>query len=238
VFLRRLRSIALACALGVGSFVGVVQPLASPVVAASAPPACRYDDVLTADRTYTDWNITLLDTTYKLPKSYVPDDLVPTARAGLSGGGYVRSFAIPDLSAMAAAARGVGAGLRVVSAYRSYEYQVELFRQEVAKYGRWRALHRAARPGHSEHQLGTTIDFGSARTGSAPAAKFGNTAAGRWMTRNSWKFGWIMSYPYGETSSTCYASEPWHFRYVGREMAAKVHASGLTLREYLWRYYR
>jgi hypothetical protein len=59
------------------------------------------------------------------------------------------------------------------------------------------------------------------------------------MRDNSWKFGWVNSYPRGDGGTrwndrTCFRYEPWHYRYLGREVAAKVHASGLTIREYLW----
>ena len=60
------------------------------------------------------------------------------------------------------------------------------------------------------------------------------TAAGIWLGVNAWKYGFIMSYPRGMTSKTCYEYEPWHFRYVGVAEAAAVHSSGLTLREWLW----
>ena len=236
MLIRRLRPLALALVFALGSFVGVVQ--AVPVTAAVAPPTCRYDDVLTSLRAYTDWNETLLDTTYALPKRYRPPGLVSTSLAGLSGGGEVRKFVIPDLTAMATAARKAGAGLTVVSAYRSYSYQVGLFQREVERYGPAIAKRSVARPGHSEHQLGVTIDFGAAKGPGVVFQKFGRTAAGRWMRSNSWKFGWILSYPRGQTSKTCYYSEPWHFRYVGRDEAAKVHASGETLREYIWSHFQ
>jgi D-alanyl-D-alanine carboxypeptidase len=234
----RLRPLFLAATVAVGSFagVGVAQP--ATVAAAGAPPACRYDDVLTEHRAYSDWNISVLDTTYALRKDYIPPGLESTRDAGLSGGGKVRSIVIGDLTAMAKAARKAGAALRVVSAYRSYSYQVALYKQEVRQYGETTAKHSVARPGHSEHQLGTTIDFGSASSGGGASQRFARTAAGKWMKANSWKYGWIMSYPAGKTSKTCYYYEPWHFRYVGVDEAAKVHASGLTLREYLWRHYQ
>jgi D-alanyl-D-alanine carboxypeptidase len=232
VFLGRLRSFALALVVSVGAIVGVVQPVS--VAAAEPLPACRYDDVLTSPRDYADWNITLLDTTFALRKDYRPPSLVSTSRAGLNGGGQVRSFVIPDLTEMATAARKAGAGLRVVSAYRSYSYQVWLFQQEVERHGETVAMHSVARPGHSEHQLGVTIDFGAARSSGNVWQQFRYSAAGHWMKANSWRYGWIMSYPRNKTARTCYYSEPWHFRYVGRDMAAAVHDSGLTLREYIW----
>ena len=64
------------------------------------------------------------------------------------------------------------------------------------------------------------------------------TKAGAWLGANAWKYGFVMSYPKGKTSVTCYMYEPWHFRYVGRTVAKAVHDSKLTLREYLWRQQR
>jgi D-alanyl-D-alanine carboxypeptidase len=94
----------------------------------------------------------------------------------------------------------------------------------------------SARPGHSEHQTGLTIDFGS--IGDTGLNKeWESTRAGGWMASNAWKFGWLMSYPNGKKDVVCYRYEPWHYRYVGREMAAKIHDSGLTIREYLWANY-
>ena len=79
------------------------------------------------------------------------------------------------------------------------------------------ALKSSARAGHSEHQLGTTVDFRS-YGGSAPwyYADWGRSKAGAWLKSNAWKYGFVMSYPKGKTTLTCYAYEPWHYRYVGR----------------------
>jgi D-alanyl-D-alanine carboxypeptidase len=234
-----LRPFLVAVFFAVASFAGAVPGIAiSPTDAASGPPpTCRYTDVLTQHRAYTQWNFTLLDTIYMIPKSYVPPSLVSTSNAGLNGGGKVRSFVIADLKDMARAARSAGAGLRVVSAYRSWSTQQSLYQRELNRYGENLAKHSVARPGHSEHQLGTTIDFGSAGSAGGVSQKFADSAAGHWMKQNSWKYGFVMSYPRNSTGKTCYYSEPWHFRFVGREMAANVHASGLTLREYIWRNY-
>jgi len=236
VILRRLRPYVAALLIFGASFIGAAPP-ASVVAASSSPPACAFKDVPAKNASYADWDITVLDTIYELPKSYVPPKLVSTAKAGLRGGGEVRSIVIPDLKAMASAARMADSGLRVLSAYRSWHSQQSLYRREVQRYGSRTARGSVARAGHSEHQLGVTIDFGSASTRGDVSQKFAKTAAGRWMKSNAWKFGWILSYPSGKTSKTCYYYEPWHYRYVGRDLAAKVHASGLTLREYLWKNY-
>lgn len=97
------------------------------------------------------------------------------------------------------------------------------------------ALLTSARAGHSEHQLGTAIDFRSSG-GSAPwnYTDWGTTAAGRWLAANAWVYGFVMSYPKGAQALTCYSYEPWHYRYVGRGVAKKIHDSKLTSRQWLW----
>jgi D-alanyl-D-alanine carboxypeptidase len=214
----------------------IATGLAATVVSAQSLPSCRVADVLTARRAYTDWNRTILDTTFRLSSGYAPKDLRSTANAGLNSGHTVRLLVIADLKAMAAAARRAGARLAVQSAYRSYATQRSTFSYWTRVSGYAAALKSSARAGHSEHQLGTTVDFRS-YGGSAPwyYADWGRTKAGAWLRTNAWKYGFIMSYPKGKTTQTCYAYEPWHFRYVGRAVAAKVRASGLTLRDYLWR---
>jgi D-alanyl-D-alanine carboxypeptidase len=216
--------------------VTLATGLAATVVSASSLPSCRVADTLTAQRKYSDWNRTVLDTIYRLPSGYAPGDLRSTANAGLNGGHQVRSLVIADLRAMASAARRAGARLAVQSAYRSYSTQRSTFAYWTRVSGYTAALLSSARAGHSEHQLGTTIDFRS-YGGSAPwyYTDWGKTKAGAWLKTNAWKYGFIMSYPKGKTSLTCYGYEPWHYRYLGRTVAATVRASGLTLRDYLWR---
>jgi D-alanyl-D-alanine carboxypeptidase len=177
----------------------------------------------------------LVDTTYELPKTYYPPDLVSTSTAGLNSGS-VRSIIIPELKDMATAAKEAGNPLAVQSAFRSYATQVSTFNYWVSASGYQAALLASARPGHSEHQLGTAIDFRGVND-SAPwnYSDWGRTKTGAWMAANAWKYGFIMSYPAGRSpSKTCYEYEPWHFRYVGREEAAAIHSLGLSTREWLW----
>lgn len=197
-------------------------------------PACRYDDILTSPRGYGDWAITLVDTILRVPQSYEPPDLVSVGQAGIEGTGRVRALVINDLRAMADAARAADAGIGVQSAYRSYDQQRETFQYWVEILGRQQALRVSARPGHSEHQLGLAIDFRSESGGSPFEGDWGETKAGTWMAANSWKYGFVLSYPKGKRKITCYDYESWHFRYVGRDLAAEMNASGLTIREYLW----
>lgn len=204
--------------------------------AQDAPPACRYDDVAAYRTAYDDWGLTLLDPIYKLSESYVPPDLVSVARAGLDGDQRVRALLLDDLAAMSRDAAAAGAPIAVQSAYRSYGYQVNTFNYWVSVDGLESALKSSARAGHSEHQLGTALDVRSA-DGPAPweLADWAETPAGAWMAANAWRYGFAMSYPEGREAATCYAYEPWHYRYLGREAAAELYESGLTLREWLWR---
>ena len=197
------------------------------------PPRCDYDDVPTRDQKYSQWRTTLLDTTFALPRSYSPPDLASAESAGFRGPFLVRAFLIDDLAALRSAAEAAGIRLDLAAAYRSYAQQEDLFRRREASVGRTGALEATARPGHSEHQLGTALDFKTRGVADVTSA-WGRSVAGRWMRSNAHRFGFVMSYPAGRFDASCYAYEPWHFRYFGRALAARIHSSGLTVREYLW----
>ena len=199
-------------------------------------PSCRYDDLKTPYTNYQDWARTLLDPIYSLPADYAPPDLVSIDKLGLSGDHRVRSLMIEDLQALLEAAATAGVPLEIQSAYRSYDYQARTFTYWTEREGREAALRSSARAGHSEHQLGTAIDFRSA--GGTPPwdlADWGQTPAGAWLAANGWRFGFVMSYPRGLEEQTCYIYEPWHYRYLGREAAQAVTQSGLPLRVWLSR---
>ena len=175
----------------------------------------------------------MLDSVFRLPPAYAPPDLVPVSRAGIAGGGRVRAIIVADLKAMVDRADADGIPLAVRSAYRSASYQRKVFAGWVRSSGRSAALRSSARPGHSEHQLGTTIDF-SVDGGAPWIGDFAATKTGRWLAAHGPAYGFVLSYPKGASDRTCYAAEPWHFRWVGRGNAATATASGLTLREWLW----
>ncbi len=219
-----------------------VEPSPSPTVELSPTdlarplPECRYADRPTRHAEQDSWRITLLDPIHRLPAEYVPELLVSTTQAGLQAGYEVRPEVVDDLRAMAEASRAADAEIAVRWAYRSYGEQAGAFAYWTRQAGLERALRFSARPGHSEHQLGTALDFRSADSLRAPwdYDDWGDTPAGTWMRQNSWRYGFVLSYPRGMSEETCYDYEPWHFRYVGRELAEAVHASGRSLRRYLW----
>ena len=205
-------------------------------------PKCRLDDIMTVPREYDSWSTTLVDWLLTVGRSYKPPDLVPVSEAGIAGPGRIRAVAIEDLRALAQAAAANGTPISVNSPYRSYREQVASFNGWVGVDGYEDAITYSQRPGHSEHQLGLTIDFQTLNGGSALQGDWATTPAGSWMQENAWRYGWLMSYPLGDNGElfnqrTCFHYEPWHYRYLGREIARKVHRSGLTIREYLWKHY-
>lgn len=200
------------------------------------PPACRYADlsaVVDAEAPH----LTFLDTAVALKRAYVPTDLVPLARAQLPGNGLIRQAVVPDLRAMVRAARAAGIRLASVSAYRSYRMQIGTYRTWSSMVGPDRVRLYSARPGHSEHQLGTTIDFG-ALGGPSPWSyrDWARTPAGAWMAAHGWEYGFVMTYPRsGSPAASCYAYEPWHWRWVGRDAAREIREAGVVPRVWFWR---
>jgi D-alanyl-D-alanine carboxypeptidase len=216
--------IGLALAGPTGLAAAVVRAVGGPsagVTLGNGPlPACPTDEILTPHRDPSDWARTFLDPAFALEPDDLPRDLVPVEEAGLSGGGSVRLLVIDDLRALARAARDDGVTLRVSSAFRSYDDQIRTFASLERAYGRDWAERSAARPGHSEHQLGTTLDL---------------DGGDAWLASNAWRYGFVVSYPAARSPAfTCYKAEPWHARYVGRTVARAVEESGLSLREWLW----
>ncbi len=180
--------------------------------------------------------LTVLDRSYAVGASFVPDDLVPAANAGFTGASgekLVRAVLIDDLASLREAAENQGLRIAIDSAYRSYAAQEATFSSWVTQIGLEAALARAARPGHSEHQLGTAIDVSSPGW----SGRFGDwareTPEGEWMARNAWRYGFVMSYPAGAAAETCFGYEPWHYRWIGRAAAGDHHAAGVALRTFL-----
>ncbi len=181
----------------------------------SATSSCPYPNGL----------LIYVDKQVALPSGYAPSDLVPF------GNSQVRSVIVSDLNAMISAAGAEGITLTVVSAYRSYETQRSVFesyvQQEMANgYSREEAEARvntySARPGHSEHQLGTAIDFNSVDN------NYWQTSEGQqiksWLEQHADKYGFVLSYPTDPNNlkKTGYVYEPWHYRHVGKDIGIEL----------------
>ena len=148
----------------------------------------------------------------------------------------MRSAIVDDLGDLMAAAREAGLEIGIESAYRSYASQAATLEIWTARLDPATALLRTARPGHSEHQLGTALDFTSPGWSGRVGDWATESVEGAWMADHAWEFGFVMSYPADSQSQTCFAYEPWHYRWIGRDAAAEQRASGLDLRHFLERY--
>jgi zinc D-Ala-D-Ala carboxypeptidase len=91
----------------------------------------------------------------------------------------------------------------------------------------------SAAPGHSQHQLGTAVDFTNAAAGYQIWMPFAQTSAYRWLEHHAWEYGFVLAYPRGKEEQTGYQWEPWHYRYVGVEDAKRLEKSDLSLQELL-----
>jgi len=125
----------------------------------------------------------------------------------------------PFLEDLLKEASGDGIDLQIVSAYRSFGTQASLKNNYVVTYGAGTANQFSADQGYSEHQLGTTIDFTTSELG-AGFTKFSQTEAYQWLLDNAYKYGFVLSYPEG---NTYYSFEPWHWRFVSKDLARKLH---------------
>ncbi|MTI94258.1 MAG: hypothetical protein FH749_02050 [Firmicutes bacterium] len=165
---------------------------------------------------------------------FVPGDLVDIPsrmKQNPSANRQVRMEVLEHLEQMWEAAQVDGVTLLVNSAYRSYQTQVNLFTNYARQHGEEAANRFSARPGQSEHQLGTAVDFGG--TDRDFSAGFADTEPGQWLLANAHRFGFALSYPEGSEDVSGYIYEPWHYRYIGVEAATAWEESGEVLAVFL-----
>jgi D-alanyl-D-alanine carboxypeptidase len=153
----------------------------------------------------------------------MPSDLQSASASGVPAAGrqLLRSLILDDTRTLVNAAASDGQQLYVGSGFRSQAYQVDVFAAQVARWGDEDVANRySARPGHSQHQLGTTVDFTtdfrSFRTSDAPA----------WLRDNAHHFGFVLPYTAAASSRTGYVDEPWHARWVGQPLASRLQTAG------------
>ena len=129
----------------------------------------------------------------------------------------------------------------ICSAYRTQDFQQTLHDNKVSEWmeqgysreeAREKAGHQVAVPGTSEHQLGLAVDIVDVNYQLLDTNQE-NTAVQKWLLENSWRYGFILRYPTGQTDVTGIVYEPWHYRYVGKEYAQDIHEKGLCLEQYL-----
>jgi len=172
----------------------------------------------------------------QLASDWAPADLVALDAAAVVPGrsGRLRAEARDALTGMLDSALAeAGVEIRARSAYRSFVEQCLTWNAKVAQHGLDHATRYSARPGRSQHQLGTTVDLSVSLLGWDLLTSFGESTAGLWLADNAWRFGFALSYPEGMEDVTGYAYEPWHFRYVGTAATAEMRALDLDLDAYL-----
>lgn len=171
-----------------------------------------------------------------LPDGYIPPDLVVPDVAfsydGVLEKSHMRKEAAGALEKLFAASKKAGLDLRAVSGYRSYKRQVTIYNNNVATKGQAYTDRVSAKPGTSEHQTGLAIDVSGPGIGYGLEQSFGATAEGKWLAKHAAEYGFVIRYKKGADSITGYTWEPWHIRYIGKELAEDVTAKNLTLEEY------
>jgi D-alanyl-D-alanine carboxypeptidase len=179
----------------------------------------------------------LVNKSFRLPEGYKPDPLVepnvPFIFEGKSEKRMLRKEAAEALEKLFAAAKADGVSLAGVSGYRSEATQATLYNNYVKKDGMEAADKYSAKPGTSEHQTGLAIDV-SGSTGKCAAEDcFAGTKEAKWLVDHAAEHGYIIRYLKGKESITGYQYEPWHIRFVGKEIAKEIMDKGITLEEYL-----
>ncbi len=212
---------------------------ATPTVTPTATPIGPCDQRIPADDL-----LTFVTLTYGLSRDYQPGDLVPLADffANDVTLGYpteVRQVIIEPLKQMIGDMQAAGLKPLIVSGFRSYSTQSIAWDKWNREYPESAAI-VSAPPGHSEHQLGTVLDFGSPELPDVVGEEgiefhtyFYKTSEGTWLRENAHKYGFTLSYSREAFEVTGFYYEPWHFRYVGVELATDLHESGGFLAQYL-----
>ncbi|MDH2443570.1 M15 family metallopeptidase [Amnibacterium sp. CER49] len=240
--MRRIAAGMVLGLLGVGALAGCTAPgastsstpvatrstsgagtSASPSATPSAAPSLSLTDPTSL------WVV--VNKTHPLnPKDYVPPDLVDVP-VPHTNAPQLRKEASDAVVTMFDAAKRDGLDLASNSAYRAYTYQVSIYDTDVNDMGKAAADKLTARPGYSEHQTGLAIDIGAASGNCSLAACFETTPEGRWLAAHAWQYGFLLRYPKGLTSITGYDFEPWHYRYIGTDLAKRMHDSGVKTLE-------
>lgn len=146
-------------------------------------------------------------------------------------GGEISGEAREAFDAMFAAAQADGHFLDIGSGYRSYDTQESIHNRYLSTYGEEYTKAMSAEPGHSEHQTGLAADL-YGENGHYLEQAFETTPEFEWLDAHAAEYGFILRFQKGKTWATGYIYEPWHYRYVGVELAKILKASGLTVEEY------
>lgn len=182
-----------------------------------------------------EWNLILVNRWNPAPEDY------ELTLKKLNNNQSVDERCYPDLQDMIDACRAAGLTPVICSSYRTQEKQEELFEAKVKKwmakgYDREEAEQEASNlvaiPGTSEHQVGLAVDIVDINNQNLNEAQE-DTAVQKWLMEHSWEYGFILRYPSDKSELTGISYEPWHYRYVGKDVAREIYEQGICLEEYL-----
>ncbi len=176
-----------------------------------------------------DDKLVLVNKNYKLKDDFIPKDLVKLKLKYSNDNKYLKKEAAKSFYKLSDEAQKLGYRIIVVSGYRSYTYQEELFNYYVKEKGIAYASKCSAKAGHSEHQTGLAIDVEGSNL---DYNLFDESKEFDWMINNSYKYGFILRYPKGKEDITGFKYEPWHYRYVGIKTAKIIYNKNLTFEEF------
>ena len=208
-----------------------VETTPSPTLLPTPTPTPEATVKPTVDTTTVSSIQKITNKSHPIDPGYIPADLTKV-NVNSNGIQYLRSEAATALTNMFEAARKDNINLYLVSGYRSYEQQLELYNTYVATDGKALADHYDAIPGACEHQLGLAVDLSDDNRNHDIDDSFESTAAYQWLLKHSYEYGYIFRFPRGKETITGITYNPWSFRYIGVEEAKKVYDSGLTLEEF------
>lgn len=175
-------------------------------------------------------NLLIVNKFYQLGNDYEPEDLVKISNwYAYDNATHMREEAYDKFISMHNAAKNDKMTLIINSSFRTYTYQDELWNRYKRNQGQEYADGFAARPGHSEHQTGLAIDI---TTYGVKDFNFEEFEEFDWLQENAHKFGFILRYPKDKEYLTGYNYEPWHYRYVGVDIATYIYENNITYDEY------
>lgn len=167
-----------------------------------------------------------------LTKDYIPNNLTETKEYSKSIL-KMNSKAYDAFKEMAKEIEKEDMHIRIVSAYRSYDYQNNLYNNYLKYDTKEKVDTYSARAGYSEHQTGLAVDIDNTLVN---YNRFHITQEFTWMQKNAYKYGFILRYPLGKENITGYKYEPWHYRYVGKDIAKYIHDNDITYEEYYYEF--
>ncbi len=171
----------------------------------------------------------LINKVNQIPEGWKPNDLESVIDSQYM---MLRKEANAAYSKFYQAAKDKGIEIYSISAYRENEKQELFWNNQVKVYGEEYASQYSAYPGRSEHQLGLAIDVSYKKTGDRLSESVATSPVGEFIESDAYKYGFILRYPKDKVAITNYGYEPWHIRYVGVDLATKLHKEKITLEEY------